>query len=419
MAAAMAGLLPREVVQTWPVGGSYCHVMSQHLQHIDFQIRLADKDDLPGLLNLEELSREEHLRAPARAILARLEASPTWNLVCTLKERIVAVLYMQRLATVTDLLKTEKIRDAHKFVNPAGQVLQFVDLLFDPRTKGYGSQLRGFALYLARLDPDINTVVAVTRCTDFRRYHDSMEEYVDMHQDGSRVDPGLYLHTSYGASIQRLVPGFWPEDKDNNGIGILIDYKLQILFDESNSKMSVQNAAAKEMPTLQVLKDLMSDWGFIVHEENVTDEFLAFGLNSLEIFRLNARLAATLGMDLSPTLLLDFPTVKGVCDHLDLQRNIGPLAMAKSQQLALLSPAEETDFECRTSPDEIVQMMYAEKKRYAKRKMQEKFAKLSKNSYPEMVTYVLAVDPILFAVQSQILVAFGFLDEDELEFEKV
>nr|UUJ35640.1 SxtA [Alexandrium fundyense] len=223
---AMAGLLPGsyEGVQTHPARGRYCRVMSQHLVRRPYQIRLAEVGDLPRLARLEELAWGR-LGATPEVLRRRLETSPTTCLAVEMDQLVVAVLYTQRVdsADVVDQQKFMQVSDWH---SPSGRIMQLIAICSDPAAKhlGVAADLLAFALHLARLSPDVDSVIGVTRCQNFETFAGSMRDYVDEHIAGTRVDPIIGLHTGNGARVVRLVRGFRPEDVGNRGDGVLIQY---------------------------------------------------------------------------------------------------------------------------------------------------------------------------------------------------
>ena len=105
--------------------------------------------------------------------------------------------------------------------DPCGHILQLIAISTDlDAALGLGSELRAFALLLAKLDPTLHSVIGVTRCSDFDG--DDMAKYVAAHEIGAQTDKTLAFHTGYGAQILRLVHEFRPEDVKNRGTGVLI-----------------------------------------------------------------------------------------------------------------------------------------------------------------------------------------------------
>jgi len=180
-------------------------------------------------VHLEEQGFAKCAASP-KTLKRRLETSPTTSLVCEMNGKVVAVLYMQLIPSV-DTVFEEDHMDISSYHTPGGHVIQLIALIVSPTVSslGVGSELRSFALHLARLDPNVDTVVGVTRCRNFAGYEGTMEDYMKDHVGGKITDPVVDFHTSYGAKYVSLVKNVRPEDTKNNGVGVLIQYNVNNL----------------------------------------------------------------------------------------------------------------------------------------------------------------------------------------------
>ncbi|CAE8608418.1 unnamed protein product, partial [Polarella glacialis] len=284
LAAAMAGLLPADVknVRPYPTQGRYCHTLSHFLVRRPFKIRLAEPSDLPSLERLEEVAWAENLRAPREGLLRRLEVSPTTNFAVEVNGEVVAVLYTQRINSPEDVhtQQFQRVSDGHV---PKGRVLQLIAIAAHSDHGGIGSELRCFALHLARIDPSIDSVCAVTLCRNYAGSGSrTMQEYVDKHVAGVVDDRILTFHTGYGAEIISLVPGYRPEDTDNEATGVLIQYRpkdwmpkqvlpagdgphqdraLPARLADKAEKPAQEEARVPQTPTADILSEIMRDLG--------------------------------------------------------------------------------------------------------------------------------------------------------------
>lgn len=406
----MAGLLPANFknVQTYPEEGKYCRVLNQHLIRRPFKIRFAEVSDMADLMRLEELAWAENLRAVPDVIRRRLETSPTTNLVCELKGKVVAVLYMQQIDNV-DVVNSERFMEISEAHSPEGRVMQLIAISVDPEvsTMGIGSELRAFALHLARLDPAVDTVIGVTRCRDFKNYTGTMEQYIEDHVAGRSLDPIVEFHTSYGAKVVRLVDNFRPEDTDNYGIGVLIQYNVKEVA--STDKVSVGKVEGSTMaPTLQLLSGIMEDLGYPVDSTELGKGFFDYGMDSLELVRIRNKLSSTLAMELPATLLLDFPTVQDLALQLDKERGIG---VEKEALVAVELPPEEKKVGWdNMQPQDLLDMQEECRKAYSAPTYQRKFTETARKCYPDMLKYVLAIEPILIEVEGGIMKQHGLIE---------
>eukprot|EP00438_Fugacium_kawagutii_P000948 Skav224459 [mRNA] locus=scaffold1302:69624:82713:+ [translate_table: standard] len=265
-----------------------------------------------GLQALEKLAWAENLRASSDVLKARLVTSPTTNLVCEMDGKVVAVLYMQRIAALSDV-EEEKFMQISKQHQPEGRILQLIAIATHPEVSkmGIGYELRSFALHLGRLDPSVDFVVGVTRCQEFAtaKPKRSMQQYVDDHKAGRVADPILDFHTSYGAEVLRVVPNFRPEDVDNEGVGVLIKYNVKAL----TRQLDVEVPKAKvEVPSLEVVAQIMEELDYKLDRQDLHKGFFDYGMDSLELIRVRNRL--------SNSFRLDLPDL---ADQLDRDRGIG------------------------------------------------------------------------------------------------
>ena len=74
----------------------------------------------------------------------------------------------------------------------------------------------------------LNSVCAVTRTRGFKPDTSTYEDHVNQKVvEGAHPDPGLNFHTSKGAEIVKTMPGWRPEDTENEGHGVLIEYAVE------------------------------------------------------------------------------------------------------------------------------------------------------------------------------------------------
>lgn len=329
MSCAMAGLFPTDFksVQAYPEQGRYCRMMNQHLVKKPYVIRLAEVSDLEKLQSLEEKAWAPGLRASPEVLKARLEKAPTGNFVCVVDGEVVAVLYTQRVPAVS-AVDSQRFMEVSASHDPKGRVLQLIAISADPETKvvGVGSDLRSFALLLAKLDPTVDTVIGVTRCSNYSA--DSgvdVAGYVTGHVQGKHADKTLGFHTGYGARIARPVPGFRPEDADNGGVGVLIQYDIKSwtvshmdLGTQSNTN-GQHKTTEKAATALEALCEIMAEMKHPVKDDELGLGFFNLGIDSLEMVRIRNQLSAWIGRELPATFLLDFPSVQEAAAELQKQ----------------------------------------------------------------------------------------------------
>jgi len=409
VAAASSGLVPSSIrnVQTWPEGTKYCQAVSQHLVSRPFQIRFAEIEDLPRLEKLEELTWNRNLRAGPGVLQRRLKTSPTTNLVCTIEGIVVAVLYMQRIDD-DEVCNQEKYQEVSQWHNPKGKLIQLIAISADPAYTGLGigSDLRAFALHLAHLDPTIEGVVAVTLARNYKSSQGSLEDYVHAHDVGELTDPIIGFHTSFGAKIQRLVPGYRPEDHENGGVGVLIRYnidQMQTVGPQVKSTVSAQQPGSSQESTKRVLFRIMDEFGYAVDEDNLARGFFDYGMDSVEVGQVRMRLTSVLNMDFPTTLLFDYPSVESLSEHLDKMRE------TRNQQSEEVV-SKDMSFETMTA-DDVIQIQEEYKKSFLLPEYKKKFFKMAEKCYPDKLKYMHSIWPICDEAQGGVLMKFGLIQD--------
>lgn len=459
---SMAGLFPSnfKASRAYPDSGPYCRIVNQHLTKRPFKIRLAEQSDISRLLALEALAWEKHMQASKEVLLRRLTTSPTTNLVCTINGYVVGVLYMQRIPSL-DAIERQKfmrISDSH---DPDGRIMQLIAINVDPeyKTMGIGSELRAFALYLARVDASISSVCAVTLCRDYKNFKGSMQAYVDQHVAGLLHDPIVGFHTGFGAVVQCLVPNYRPEDTDNRGTGVLIEYFISDMWKHvSGSRRNSTNHMEKvqAMPTLQVLKPILSKVGFEVNDDNMDLGFFGdsgFGMDSLDSVSVLHELSSKLGMELQTTLMFDYPSSRSICDYLDRVRMVNTssvLNLPRSIEVGF-GFVRQASVDSRYSTDsgrpalhdsrrpssdvsskrsgplgklrnwekmsvrELMEMQHEIRQVLEQPRYQERFSDIARKCYPDFMKYTMEIEPILCEVEGPVMLQHGYIEDDSFE----
>merc|ERR1712004_771790 len=66
----------------------------------------------------------------------------------------------------------------------------------------------------------------------------------------------------------------------------------------------------------------MEELEYPIEMDDLSKGFFDYGMDSLELVRVRNKLISEVGMELSPTLLLDYPTVEDLKAHLDSLRGL-------------------------------------------------------------------------------------------------
>jgi len=228
-AAAEAALHPVQETMRFPSHEPFTRITLNSFEKRDYRIRVAESSDLAQLELLEQECWALHLQQDRAALQKRLDCFGEGQLVLEVGSshsgwEVAGSLYTQRLSSVQQLEHAQycSLPSVHC---AGGSVLQLISIQISQQHTGnvYGSALRDHALALASLDDSIESVVGVTRC---RQYAVAVAECpgLSMMQHVENGDIGVQFHTARGAHVRYAVPEYRPEDTENGGVGVLIEY---------------------------------------------------------------------------------------------------------------------------------------------------------------------------------------------------
>jgi len=314
-------------------------------------------------------------------------------------------------------------------------LLQLIAIVKDPIVLGcaVGSELRTFALHLARLDPSVEAVVAVTLARSFADSGKSMQEYVNDHAAGISHDPIIGFHTSSGARVQRLCPGYRPEDTDNEGIGVLIRYEIrghavvrqqpppQESSDEPKQHSSPWSsaAAAAAMDTQALLIGFIRGFGYEVDPQNLEGGFIDYGMDSVELGELREKVCAALGFDFPMQALFDHSNVSELSAFLDVK-----LAMARLTSPPGQRAPDADDDDCSTDSGEAIDLAWDDLevrdlvrihrdfiREYEQPALQQEFKELAEQHFPDRFKYSQVVMRACTKAQGKVLYRLGLIPD--------
>ena len=73
-------------------------------------------------------------------------------------------------------------------------------------------------------------------------------------------DKTLSFHTGYGAEILRLVPDFRPEDVQNQGTGVLIQYPDDLIEDMEDIEVEVEQISWRNFANYFIRSQTIDVW---------------------------------------------------------------------------------------------------------------------------------------------------------------
>ena len=234
ISAASAGLFARSPPRHYPAAPSPCRATLIQLEARSYRVRRARADDVPALVTLEERCWAEELRMPEAVVRRRLGVCPTGQLVVEISDpaggaRVVGAIYSQRIAATEDIRGID-CENASAIHTADGPIVQLLSINVDPayQERHLGDQLLELMLQRCAATSGVRAVVAVSLCRDFHKQTAmTMAAYVGHRNElGQLSDPILRFHERHGARIAGLVPGYRPNDANNQGSGVLVSYDI-------------------------------------------------------------------------------------------------------------------------------------------------------------------------------------------------
>ncbi len=286
-------------------------------------IRHPRLEDIPALLHLETECWPEPLRASPETILHRIEHFPAGHLVYELNSRVVGVIYSQRIQS-TGPLSSTNFRNVSSLHTASGPITQLLALNVLPELKHLmlGDMLLSCMLRRCLLEKDVKKVVAVTLCQNYRKHtHLSIKEYIHTrNEQGQLLDPILRFHECHGATIKDLVPGYRPEDGDNQGNGVLVEYELGKDKAAAPQQGRIDETERDDDLASAIRKYVVS----VTHDDNERSysprrALMDMGLSSLDLYGLRMLIGRKLGVELDPSFFFRYGTPESIVAYFDSQ----------------------------------------------------------------------------------------------------
>ena len=284
--------------------------------------RSARLEDLEALLRLEERCWEEPLRASREVIIWRLSQRPDSQFVLEdHRHQVCGVLYTQRIKN-KDFLSNGSFQQQERLHSDEGSLLHLLAISVKSSEGNGAALLRNHALDMARRDPQLTGVVAMTRCSAFPNFKSldvaSVEEYEKYVMSGR--DPTIFFHVSGGAKIVEIVQSYRPEDIKNNGCAVLIEYSLKLDGRDFTENNNVDNFATSVVDHSTIIQDICLKLAQInplcsgVKELSSTP-FMTV-LDSLQMLSMHEWLEKLLKQNLTPSFLFKYTTANSVIQWL-------------------------------------------------------------------------------------------------------
>ncbi|MHB8524515.1 MAG: GNAT family N-acetyltransferase, partial [Limisphaerales bacterium] len=212
-----------------------------------------------------------------------------------------------------------------------GKHVQLLGLYVHPdvQGQGLGDELIEFMLVYCGACEGVESVVGVTRCLNYWRHRgrkSNFKEYVGWRDDQGRlVDPMLHFHESHGALVRDVLPSFRPEDTQNEGAGVLIEYLIRHRPPTSESKSAPSVPAGARDISEMVRESVLRVLGPERSNAYGPDvPLMAMGLGSLDLLELRHVLGERAGQELEPTFFFRCGTPTAVIAHLSGEADSRP-----------------------------------------------------------------------------------------------
>ncbi|MDP3560980.1 MAG: beta-ketoacyl synthase N-terminal-like domain-containing protein, partial [Legionellaceae bacterium] len=286
-----------------------------------YQIRLASAHDLHRLFFIEQACWALELQTPSSDISDYIEQRGCYVIVY--QERIVGAVYSQRIAERNLLLniRHQAINSLHDANHPILQLIK-INVLPNEQQLGFGDALLSWVLQQAVLTEGVQSIVAVTRCLNYLSHAKdfSFEAYVhSVNEDLLPIDPILLFHTSHGAKIIDILPGYRIEDHDNLGHGVLVEYAIR-------GEMSMPGTGKNALLSSKMIHDIVTDITRIFleahHSQSDYKSTLAFqelGFDSLDLTRYKNMLNQALAISLDTSVFFRYSSPAALIKYIQQQ----------------------------------------------------------------------------------------------------
>lgn len=353
MAAAEVGLFPKfEFTKRYPKTFPFTRITLNCFEKRPYTIRHPYLSDLKALVDLEKKCWPEHLRASSDEIRQRIERLPNGHCVLEMDSQIVGVIYSQRINNIDVLKKTTYVQ-VPSLHTRLGSVIQLlgINILPEMEVTGLGDHLQEFMLQLCALKGGIEHVVGVTRCKNYVQHaHIQITEYISQQDDlGQLLDPILRFHQQGGATIKGIIPNYCPEDVDNLGNGILIEYDLRADVHNSeenfsyNALVSSATSAAEKEQLLEtrIQEQVAKIMEISIAELDITRSLIQQGLDSLMALELSHFLKSEMEVNVSTMKIIQGVSISQLAELSLEQLALGSIKLSVSPSAQASQDMEE------------------------------------------------------------------------------
>lgn len=346
--AASSGLLPSVTKSVYfPKLLPYTRISLNYFHASNFKIRQACLDDLANLVKLETACWDEHLRLPKKVIKQILARKNSTTYVLIKYNRIISVLYTQRISDKTNLSEM-KHKNLLKAYHQDGEWLQLISLnaLPDNQCIGSGEKLLSHVIHLATVIDDISKVIGVTRCKDFKpTLNMKYKDYIDSCKSNSNLtDSILNFHLNNGAILHHIISNYRPEDIENSGNGILIEYNIERKILDLLSTDKISNKKSKSYDSRSILLNLISEiLGGNKSDYPLDKSFRDLGFNSLGLMTLRKLIEVEFSINCDVYDFFRYNTINKLSGYIDKTNQVSENLLNKKIETKATDIYSEND----------------------------------------------------------------------------
>ncbi|GET41659.1 type I polyketide synthase [Microseira wollei] len=190
------------------------------------------------------------------------------------------------------------------------------------------------------------------------------EEYIHQRKDsGQLLDPILRFHEEGKAKIRAIIQNYRPEDRDNLGNGILIEYDIHSR-QPKHSLAAVREESWRvrkplELRENETLDELVKDCiRLVIGDERMAAfapkrPLMEMGLDSLDLLELKTILSQRLGWELEPTFFFQYSTPEAIARYVDKPMSTTGTNIIEKSVSAIGSAAKKVEGKHSYEPPEV------------------------------------------------------------------
>ncbi|NET44014.1 type I polyketide synthase [Okeania sp. SIO2B3] len=319
-----------------------------------YQLRHPTIEDLPDLIALEALCWPENIRVDNEEIQRRILQYPQGQFVLAVENKIIGAIYSQRINSI-QLLEGKTYLQVPSLHTESGDVIQLlaVNILPEMQSQGLGDRLLEFMLQYCTLMGNAEKIVAVTLCRNYQDHSSmSITEYIHhKSESGLLVDQLLRFHQLHGAKIQKVMPGYRPQDIENQGYGVLVEYDVQ--HRQRFDSVIVAKKQPEKVKLITNIDEIVADCVRKVMNPKFSLDssraLMEMGIESLELLELKYLLEKKLEVEIEPNFFFKYGTVEAIASYFK-----GETPVTQKQNFQLLPEQTALDTISFSSKEEML-----------------------------------------------------------------